>query len=233
MFKKVTCIFITITLLTVMITGCNNPDKATQENPQGFRLQSSALLDKNSDMYMKIVQSGAIEMYQSSAQAQFGTLNLDQAQVADYEGTTMKAIIIPIANKEEQRLSFIAYYNKEANSFKTFIMDVSSLIDISGDSKSQEDMLSGSIIIYSGDGTFVSSATFQDNQLINSQINTSRLNWGAFVNCFNNLWPTLPWWVHFACEITCSACVCGVIPSCVVCVACLGGYIGYCLWTTW
>lgn len=212
MNKKVYWFIIAVVLFAVFITGCNNPDNtapSSQNNIEGYRVKNTEPLDMSSDLYAKLIQSGTIQTYQASAQNQFGALDFSNAQISSYEGTEISAIIIPIVNQEKPEIYLLVYYSKEKAIFDAYVWDLSTLFKKStSKSISGQNALSGSILVYSADATFISGASYEDNKLANIQNGGSTRNYWSCVGwCLNTIWPSLPWYVQDAARGAILACI--------------------------
>lgn len=226
-----------ILLMTVTIISCNKTEEQVTPTPstqnssteefKGFSLKTTTPLTSNDALITALKQTQDIVNFNPT----LGTLDWNTANLATYEGTDVRAILVPVSKNR----TLIAYTEKDNQAFKVMILEITT--DLKTVNKDQDfDKFSGNINLLLTSGAKLQESNFKEGSLVSikgmdaSTLRTNE-NWHCFGNCLRNAWGNLPWWIRTACTASFRSCAFTLNPyACAVIAGCLGGYAAGCLW---
>ena len=184
---------------------------------------------KDDPLYDALHRSSGVKAYEQVSTERFGSLLWDHAARAFYQNTEAQALLIPIDPGQESSdiRTLLTPYSERTGLTETLVFEISPAGGASARS------FSGRISYYMPDGRLISSATFENGDLISTSGSPDTISitgyWECISDCIGCVWDETPEWLKVICEGVCFGCMAAPYPAlCGACVACLGAYATVC-----
>jgi len=222
-----------------------SPEVALPADEEITYLQTIVPLARDEPLFETLRRSSGVQTFGRISVEHFGSLLWDQATLATYQNTDAQALLIPIESAESSHIRFlVTYYSEETGPTRTVIFEISPAPTLAAEHGARDPSapvaFSGVISYYTPDGRLISSATFEENELISTKQEYSPTNagrgpglqapaagyWECFADCLECAWSGLPWYWKIVCGAGCGGCLYSGgsnVPACVACAGCLIG----------
>lgn len=176
-------------------------------------LHKALNISKEDGLVEKILSSNEVKEFREN-----NALDLEKIMQNNYADATTYTITIPVVTNDQNLVrSLIVYVNPESENITNKLLEIKTNITDS----------TVTYVISDLDGTNLISTTLDEN--MNKVGGDEAVQPQGFVECIEEEFKGLPWWLQAACGGSCGACF-GLNPAaCAVCAGCIGGNARFCL----
>ncbi|AKG03395.1 hypothetical protein AAV35_000415 [Salimicrobium jeotgali] len=180
-------------------------------NPDLHRAQ---VISENDELAEEILSHKEVKSFRSN-----NVLDLDNIMKNEYAESDTYSVTIPVVTKDEKIVKFlIAYVNPKSETTTNKLLTI----------KKNQDSTT-TYVISDLDGTNQSQTRLDVNFNKVDRKETKLVKSQGFVDCIQEEFNALPWWLKAACTGSCGTCFGIVGPACAACAGCIGGNARFCL----